>query len=348
MPRVMTNPLQLMLAGNPRTPSKKAPGKKAMARRKKSRKSPAVRAKRAIKRRARRASRKGKMPAGLKAYWAKKRGKSSAVAAPKRKRRSSRKAKMKVKRARRTRARRRIHKKGTPHVQGSHEWNAGRVVKANPRRRKSHMRKARKSRRTKRNAGAATSMTLMGGLKGFIGNAKDTFMGGGVKGFIAAAAGAGGAVLAGTVVDRLTRPTLAMVVPQSLMSNPIFNRVLGAANYYVSGWALAKYLPGINSRTRRAMLTGATAAALIEALKPGAVRQVASGLPVVGGLFGYALEGCADGVSDYVAYALNGADSSGGSTNAGGAAQEYYLNEGDDGMADYSTLSEYSTAESQY
>lgn len=341
MPRVMTNPLQLMLAGNPRTPSKKAPGKKAMARRKKSRKSPVVRAKRAIKRRARRASRKGKMPAGLKAYWAKKRGKSSAVAAPKRKRRSSRKAKMKVKRARRSRSRR---SKKASHITSV-------VVKANPHRRKSHMRKARKSRRTKRNAGASTSLTLLGGLKGFTANVKDTFMGGGIKGFVAAAAGAGGAVLAGTVVDRLTRPTLAMVVPQALMSNPIFNRVLGAANYYVSGWALAKYLPGIGARTRRAMLTGATVAALIEAFKPGAVRQVASGLPVVGGLFGYALEGCADGVSDYVAYALNGAGDN--NTNAGGAAQEYYLNEGqddDDGsMGDYShTMGDYSTAESQY
>lgn len=308
-----------------------------MARRKKSRKSPAVRAKRAVKRRARRASRKGKMPAGLKAYWAKKRGKSSEAAPMKR--RSSRKAKMKVKRA--ARRSRRAHKKA------SHITSV--VVKANPHRRKSHMRKARKSRRTKRNAGASTSLTLMGGLKGFTANIKDTFMGGGIKGFVAAAAGAGGAVLAGTVVDRLTRPALSMIVPQAMMSNAIFNRVLGAANYYVSGWALAKYVPGLGSRTRRAMLTGATVAALIEAFKPGAVRQVASGLPVVGGLFGYALEGCADGVSDYVAYALNGADGN-NNTNAGGAAAEYYLNEGDDsGMSDYShTMGDYSTAESQY
>lgn len=307
-----------------------------MARRKKSRKSPAVRAKRALKRRARRASRKGKMPAGLKAYWAKKRGKASAAPVKHKRRRSSRKAKMKRSRVRRARRARRS-RKATPAA----------VVMKPRRHRRSRMHKVRKHRRTKRNAGSATSMSFVGGLKGFTANVKDTFMGGGIKGFVAAAAGAGGAVLAGTVVDRVTRPTLAMIVPESIMSNPIFNRVLGAANYYISGWALAKYVPGLGSRTRRAMLTGATVAALIEAFKPGAVRQVASGLPIVGGLFGYALEGCADGVSDYVAYALNGADSSGGSVNAGGAAQEYYLNEGD--MADYSVaMNDYSVAESQY
>lgn len=332
----------------------------AVKKSRKARKSPAVRARKAAKRVARRASRKGKMPAGLKAYWAKKNKKSAVRAKTPKRRRTSRKAKVRSMRrkSRKSRARRstgRIHPKGTLHIQGPHEWNARRLVRANPKRRAP---KARKSRRTKRNAGASmSSMTLMGGLKGFQANLKDTFMGGGVKGFAAAAAGAGGAVLAGTIVDRVTRPALAMVLPASVMTNPIVARVLGAANYYLAGWALAKYVPGVGSRTRRAMLTGATVAALVEAFKPGLVRQMASKAPVVGGLFDYALEGCADGVSDYVAFALNGStgnrnggsveyDSDGVDSNGDGFddnAMNGVADYSSDGVADYASV-----ADSQY
>lgn len=293
--------------------------------------SPAARARRVAKRRARRshrkAHRKGRMPAGLAAYWAGKRG------AKAKRHRPSRKARLHRKRAK---SRRRARKTAVAIAVAP---NPVRRSRRHRRRAMHHKRRHRRS-RVGINPGA---LTLGGGLSGFVANLKSTFLSGGVKGFAAAAAGAGGAVFAGTMVARVTTPVIAKFAP-SLLSNPVIPRLLGAAHYYVTGWALAKYTPGISPRTRRAMLTGATAAAVLEAIKPGVVRDTAARLPVVGGLFGNTLSGLADGMGDYVQFALsgNGADGAG---HVGEGVSDYVAlgdsDANDGGAADAVGMGEY-------
>jgi hypothetical protein len=309
----MTNPAQLLLAGNPRPTSKRRQKRRGstvttiptkevpMARRRKKAKSRTARvAKRRARRSARKAHRKGKMPAGLAAYWAGKRGGKAKRSRP------SRKARMHVKRAKVRR--RRARASSVVAV----------AVAPNPRRRrKSHKARAHKrSRRRSRVGVNPGALSLSSGLTGIMSNVKATFMHGGLKGFAAAAAGAGGAVFAGTIVSRTTTPLLMKLAP-SLAMNPIIARLLGAANYYLAGWALAKWTPGISPRTRRGMLTGAALAAIVEAAKPGAVRQAAASLPIVGGVFGGTLSGLADGMGDYVSFALSDLGGDDGDSSVG-------------------------------
>lgn len=322
--RYMTNPAQLMLAGNPRrkrsttASTTEKPMTRTKHRRKKSR--TARVAKHRARRSKRRASRKGKMPAGLAAYWAGKRGAKSNP----RRRRSSRKARMSGKRHRRR------HKKAKGLLS---------VIGLNPPHHHHHHKRRRKSkvraRRMKRNPSVkAMSMKLFSGFTHLGSNIKDTFMGGGLKGFAAAAAGAGGAVFAGTMVSRVTNQAVGMVAPK-LLQNPFVTRILGAANYYLAGYALAKFCPGISPRTRRGMLTGATIAAIIEGISPGAVRNAAARLPLVGGVFSHTLSGMADGMADYVSYALAGVGNAGSDHNSAVVMDDDVAQ---DGMADYVTF----------
>lgn len=325
--RVMTNPAQLLLAGNPgkrrnkrrnkrRTKATAAPAtsttraairqevaamlsatkkERPMAKRRK--KSKASREKRIAKRRARRASRKGKMPAGLRAYWAKRKSKGSVR---RKSRRRSRKARLKVRRSRR-RSRARRHVKNVVASKGT------RVVVRKVRR--GRVRHARK--RSGRRVGVvgvnAGALTLTGGLTNFLGNAKAT-MKDGVKGFAFAFGGAAVSVAGGAFASQVTGNILARFAP-GLLGNPIVSRLLGAVNYYLPGWAASRFIPGLSGKSRRAMLTGAAAAAILEVVRPGMIRGALQQVPVIGGLMGMAEDQASD-LGAYVGYALNGTNDS--------------------------------------
>ncbi len=336
--RVMTNPAQLLIAGNPGRRKRKAkksartvtstPGKSAMATRRKRRKarhSPARVAKRHAKRAARRSRRKGKMPAGLAAYWKAKRGGGKVARKARRshkrgarsmKRRSRRRAKVRSVRRRARRTRTVVMPKGSTVV-----------VK----RRGRKGRKARRVARVKVNAG---SVTLLNTVTGFHHNLSATVKGG-ARAWLAAAAGAGVSVIGGTFASRLTGNLLARFAP-SLLSNQMAMRGVGALNYLLPAWAAAKYVPGLSGKTRRAIQAGGMAAAIIEAIRPGMVRNALANLPVVGGAFGPTLSGLADGMGDYVALGLG--ESKSGSSNRGGAVLAFDNHDDDDGsMGDYAT-----------
>lgn len=319
--RVMSNPAQLMLAGNP---GKKRRGTKAqrhakalqrihadlqreraskkerpMAKRRR-RKSPAARAARVAKRKAKRSSRRKAMPAGLKAYWAKKRGKASHKPKKARRARRSRKSRLKVKKHR---ARRRSRRAKVVTVSAGHpvviRKRRGSRGKLRARRIKS--RRGRRSLKVGVNAGG---MTFTGGLTHLVSNAKAT-MHDGLHGFAFAFGGAATSVAGGAFASQVTNGILAKFMP-SMLGNPIVSRLLGAVNYYVPGWLLAKYVPGISGKSRRAMLTGTTIAALVEVVSPGSFRNLLQKVPVIGGLMGAAEDQASD-LGAYVGYALNGA-----------------------------------------
>lgn len=368
--RVMTNPSELLLAGNPgkkRTtaagrawakkmakaravkaglaPPSRGPRRKAfidkhsreyaenfkepaVAKRRKSKKS---RAARVAKRREKRARRKSQ-PAGLKRYWAKKRAKASS---PKRARRS-RRSRLKVKRSKvrrrspRIRARRR--RAARRHVKNVVASRGTRVVVRKVAR--GRVRHARK--RSGRRVGVvgvnAGSLSLTGGITGFVGNAKAT-MNDGVKGFAFAFGGAAASVVGGGFASQVTGNLLAKFAP-SLLSNPIVQRLVGAVNYYLPGWAASKFIPGLSGKSRRAMLTGAAAAALIEVVRPGLMRKTMARVPVVG-QFLSGMEDQAEDLGAYVGYALNGNEN-----NHDGQA---YVGSGmaDEGVSDYVSLGDY-------
>lgn len=263
----------------------------------KRRKSKASREKRIAKRKARRAARKGKMPAGLRAYWAKRKNKGSAP--KRRKARRSRKVRMKRRKAK---ARRRIRNvyasKGARvivrRVARGRVRKSSRVVK----------RRARRVGVVGVNAGA---LTLTGGITSFLANAKAT-MQDGVKGFAFAFGGAAVSVAGGAFTSQVTGNLLARFAP-SLLTNPTVSRLLSAVNYYLPGWAASRFIPGLSGKSRRAMLTGAAAAAILEVVKPGMIRGVLQQVPVIGGLMGMAEDQASD-LGAYVGYALNGTNDS--------------------------------------
>lgn len=279
----------------------------------KRRKSKASREKRIAKRKARRASRKGKMPAGLRAYWAKRKNKGSAKRSGRKSRRRSRKARLHVKR-RKSRARRRVRRNS--HVKNVVASRGTKVVvRKVARGRVRHARK-RSGRRVGSVGVNAGSLSLTGGVTNFLGNAKAT-MKDGVKGFAFAFGGAAVSVAGGAFTSQVTGNLLARFAP-SLLGNPIVSRLLGAVNYYLPGWAASKFIPGLSGKSRRAMLTGAAAAALLEVIRPGMIRGALQQVPVIGGLMGVAEDQASD-LGAYVGYALNGA----GDSHNGGYAATY-------------------------
>lgn len=296
---------------------------------KKKKKSKASREKRIAKKKARRASRKGKMPAGLRKYWAKKKAKVGSNPKP---RRRSRKARMHRRRSKiRRRTRNVFASKGARIV--VRRVKVGAVRKP-----------SRKQRRRAKRVGVvgvnAGALSLTGGITGFLENAKAT-MKDGVKGFAFAFGGAAVSVAGGAFTSQITGNIIGRFAP-SLLTNPIVSRILGAVNYYLPGWAAAKFIPGLSGKSRRAMLTGAAAAALLEVVKPGMIRGALQRVPVIGGLMGMAEDQAAD-LGAYVGYALSGT----GDSHAGGVVaddtrdlSDYVLTGGSDaahnmGVADY-------------
>ncbi len=329
--RVMTNPMQLLMAGNPRR------GKAKQAFKSVSKTGRVLGYKRLTAKQATRLRSKGErlrkdksptfslppLPRRTKEpVMAKRRKKARKMSAKQAKyfgkrkhKRSSRKAKRasapkKSRRGRKSKMRRarRVRRSARRHVRSVAVSPKGivRVVKV----RSGKVRRAKGlfRRRAFRTVGVNPgSLSLVGGLGGFAGNAK-AVMRDGVMGFAKAALGAGGAIFAGTIVARVTTPLVAQFAP-SIVASPWGSRILAGLNYYVSAWALAKYLPGVDGKTRRAMFTGGVAAAILEVARPGLVRDAAARLPVVGGLFGDTLEGMAGDLGAYVATALGSATS---------------------------------------
>ncbi len=326
--RIMTNPAQLLIAGNPgkrrrraskkSTNAQKVPAMATRRKRRKARHSPARVAKRRAKRAHRRARRKGKMPAGLAAYWASKgRGKVARKA-----RRSHKRGSRSMKRRSRRRAKLRMRRRSKTVTMPK-----GSTVIVRRRGRKG--RKGRRIARVKVNAG---SVSLMNTVTGFHHNLSATLKGG-VKAWLAAAAGAGVSVVGGTFMSRITGNLLGRFAP-ALLTNEVASRGIGALNYLLPAWAAAKWCPGISGKTRRAIQAGGMAAAIIEAIRPGMVRDTLAHLPVVGGAFGPALSGVADGMGDYLAFGLQGLgwDESGGTRAAAAITSAM---DDDDGMGDY-------------
>jgi hypothetical protein len=309
---------------NPSTPSRKK--ERPMAKR---RKSKASREKRIAKRKARRASRKGKMPAGLRAYWAKRKSRSGGKSVRRKSRRRSRKARLHIKR-RKSRARRSRRHVGIKNVVAS---RGTKVVVRKVRRGRVRYAKKRSGRRVGVVGVNAGSLTLAGGLTNFIGNAKAT-MKDGVNGFAFAFGGAAVSVAGGAFTSQVTGNLLARFAP-GLLGNPILSRLLGAVNYYLPGWAASKFIPGLSGKSRRAMLTGAAAAALLEVVRPGMIRGALQQVPVIGGLMGMAEDQASD-LGAYVGYALNGTNDHHGD---GYAAQ--YEDTRDNGVEGYVALQDY-------
>ncbi len=283
--------------------------------RKKRRKSPAAVAKRRAKRAARKSHRKGKMPAGL-ARWhaAQKAGKSH----KRRKSRGRKSAKRQARKRAKSRARRRTRSISAP---------TGTTVivkrRASKRRGRHGRTKSRVVRRVKINA---HSVTLASTVLGLPANLGATFKGG-ASAWLAAVGGAAGAVVGGTFLSRLTNG-LAMRFAPALLTHPIGSRGLGALNYLLPAYALAKYTPGLSGKTRRAIQAGGMLAAVVEAIRPGMVRSAMASLPVVGGVFGGQLSGLADYVNDGLGF----------SKNTSRNATAMLLDDGDgddDGLSDY-------------
>lgn len=314
----MSNPAELLIRGNP---GKRRRGRRTttkgttMATRRRRRKSPSSIAKRRAKRATRKASRKGKMPPGLAAWHARNKGGKIARKA----RRSRRGKKSSAKRSRRrSRARRRrmTHALAIPR-------RARKARRSRSRGRGKRRAKARARRRVRSNAG---EISLVGAFTGLGSGLKDVVKGG-VGGIAAAVGGAGVAVVGGAFVSRLTNGLLFRFAP-GLASNPMVARGVGALNFLLPGYAVAKWMPGISGRVRRGVLTGAAVAAIIEAIKPGAVRDTLASIPVIGGVFGPSLSGMADAMGDYLAFGMSGA-----SSRDGGAALMYDENAA--AMSDY-------------
>jgi len=337
--RVMSNPGQLLIAGNPhkkttRTHKNKKKGI-AMAVKSKSRKARSARAvtkrrtKRIARKASRKASRKGKMPAGLKRYWASKRKAKRLAAKPRRARgkvATKRSAKRRSKVRRRTvRVKNVVASKGT--LVTIRKVRRGKVRTAAKRR-------GKVVRRVQVNAG---SITLKNTVFGFTGNLSSSLKGG-LKGWLSLAGGAGVSVVGGTLVSRITNNVVGSFAP-ALLANPFAARGLGALNYLLPAYAVAKYAPGLSGKTRRGIQAGAMLAAVLEAVRPGMLRATMANLPVVGRVFGGQLSGLADGMGDYLSTGMGLAPSPNDSTNQLNQALLVSENEngaeGDDDLGDY-------------
>lgn len=298
-----------------------------MAKRRK-KKSKASREKRILRRRARRSKRRARRVASS--------------PAPKRRRRRSRKSVFK-RRSRKVRAHRRIRRKarrsrsrarrGIKNVVAS---KGTRVVVRKVRRGRVRYAKKRSGRRVGVVGVNASALSLTGGITGFLGNAKATVKDG-VKGFAWAFGGAAASVVGGSFVSQITGNVVAKFAP-SLLANPVVSRLLGAVNYYLPGWAASRFIPGLSGKARRAMLTGAAAAALAEVIRPGIVRQTLSQVPAVGRYLSDAEDQAGD-LGAYVGYALNGNQD--GDRGFSALYDENGNPRTGDGVGEYLTLGEY-------
>lgn len=341
--RFMSNPVELMLAGNPGKKRIKTAqftltpktGKSVMAKKKKS---AAAKAAKVAKRHAKRTARKSGRSAAQKAAT------KRMLAANRASRSGSKKSAKRGKRSVAAKAKRSARKarKGRNRVRNV-VTSAGAtvIVRKAPR---GKVRRYRKVSRFPSVTRFAVNPGFVGGITSLPANLKATWKGG-IRSIAMAGLGAGGSIFAGTLLARLTTPLVMKFAPQ-VVRNPIGARLLGALNYYGAAYLLARFLPGIDSSTRRAILTGGAAAAVLEAIKPGVVRGTAASLPLVGPLFGDTLSGIGDDLGQYVETMLSGDEDDGDDLgrvrnayipenvdNANGTGA--YVALADDGMGEY-------------
>ena len=221
--------------------------------------------------RAKHSKRKGKMPEGLRRYLEAKRAGKSHSAAPT--------VSVKTKSGRR---------KGRP------SSTTIVTVSKNPKRRRRHG----------RNPGTLAAFSQ--GITGILDNAKATFASkkASVKSYGAAAGGAIGSVVVGAIVSRITGPILDKINP-TLAANPIVSRVLSFVNFYGAGFLLARFLP-VGPEVKRSILTGATMASVVEAVRPGTVKRMVAAVPGIGPIIAGKLEDIETELSDYVASTMEG------------------------------------------
>lgn len=164
--------------------------------------------------------------------------------------------------------------------------------------------KAKRGRyRVRVNPGSADSMGFLGGLRSSVSNVTATAKKG-IKGYALLAAGAGGAVFAGSLMQRTTQPIVARFAP-GLLNSAIGSRLFAAANFYATGWLAQRFLvPAKHGDVKRGILAGATVAAVLELIKPGLVRENLAQLPIVGGVFGKTLAGLESDLGSYVDEAM--------------------------------------------
>ncbi len=137
------------------------------------------------------------------------------------------------------------------------------------------------------------------GLTGFGGNLK-ALTSGGIKTWAAGLAGGIGAVAGGTVVKRIVGGVAEKVMPGA-MAHPVAGRVIAFGSYYGVGWLLARYLP-VSNTTKKAILASAVIAGAIETMRPGAVQGMVARIPVVGPIIGGGMSSI-EGLGEY---AMNG------------------------------------------
>lgn len=158
--------------------------------------------------------------------------------------------------------------------------------------------KSRRSRRARRNPAMASS--YIRGLTSAPSNVVGLFKGGNtVKKVAFTAGGAIGAYVAGGVVSRFVSPFLANVPG---MSNPMIQRVVGAAFPYTIAFAAAKFVD--LGKMKNHVLVGGALASILELLVPGQVAswiQRIPGLSAIPGVQGLAGLGGLSGPSDMLA-----------------------------------------------
>src|SRR5204862_8153311 len=79
----------------------------------------------------------------------------------------------------------------------------------------------------------------------------------------------------------ITGPQITKFLP-GFVASPIGARLLAFLNSYLGGYLLSRFAPGLSDRTRRGILAGATAAALIETVRPGTIKEGIAMIPGVG------------------------------------------------------------------
>lgn len=169
-------------------------------------------------------------------------------------------------------------------------------VATNPRR------KARRSRRTRRNP-AISAKSYVGSIRNLPKNVQSLLKG---KDMLPNALYAAGGMLGGMVVGGMVRGTIMSALPASMATNRMIQGTLGALITYTGGYAVGQ-LAIKNDRKRTAFLTGAAAAAVINLIAPGAISGMLTRLPIIGprlalmpGMNGYVSAPSYQGVGAYV------------------------------------------------
>lgn len=265
---VLSNPGELVLFGNPsarakqskskpkpkgkpmakkkRTAAQKAATKKMIAANKRSRSKSSTKARKARKVRtvAKKAAKRTRRARKAKIH-------TRTVIVPKKG-----KARVKIYKAKRIK-RRGSKRKSFPKVSSLKRRKPSKIVRVNP---------------------AFTVKGIVAPIKNFTDNLKASM--GSFTGVAAMAGGAIGSVMGGTIVKRVLTDAASRIAP-GFVAGPIGSRLIPFLSYYLTGFAIAKFVP-MKDKTRKAVLAGAVTAGVMEAIRPGLVQETIARVPVVG------------------------------------------------------------------